>query len=394
MTMSTRSKQQVVHALRAAARVLEAKTAGHFKSFTEAVDAFEAGGSVEDMLAALDRHFLSLFVSADGIKGEGMFGQRTSSAPWLLALSTMKANKLRLANVRADTEMHHLRNFQKMQGDAKRYAEYGEGERQMRVNGLRALEPFVKVVDGLAAHEDASFQHGPFTIKVLPGVTKKAMNTALAALDKVTAALKTKFPQVLYGTIYMSTKVGGHWTAAQYSVKDDVIYLSPKHISLGDNDEGAIAHEFGHRYDHKFIDKDLRKQFTDLSLYGERKLLVFDEDLRKKVAEEVLTIVKMRNLGIKVPGSEEVSAWLHTPGMSSVAQKVTAFGAGRLSEEEFRAFLVGTKDATVDLGMKATNAVTPYGATSPSENFAEAFSFYALGKEFPEPLRLLLEQMR
>lgn len=301
-------RASVVRALRAAASaLLEAKGSGFPKMFKEAVDAYVAGGPEDDMIAAL-RSFMALFMT---VEHEGMFGNRVvqPTAPWFLALSDIKRKKIERAFDEAKSRIFLLEHEKtKAVKDPANYERYRLGNRQAAEPFLRAIEKVAKAVDALmAAESSGGFKHGPFTIKILPGVTKKQVDEALAALDVVTDAIKQKFPQVLYGEIYMSTKVGGHRTAAHYVPADDVIHLSPKHIQSGDAfDVHAIAHEFGHRYDHKFADGGLRRSFDDPAL----------------------------------------------------------------------------------------PAVTKYGQTSPTENFAEAFAFYVLGKPLPDQLHDILNQMR
>ena len=389
----------VSQALRIAAfTLLEAKSAGHLKAFKTAVDAYMAGGPEEPMIEALN-NFRALFGQGEG---ENMFGQKVSipNAPWLAAISDIKRKKYTRAFSNAEMTIDELkRDIEKREKDPERYEKYKLGNRQQREPFLREIEKVVKAVDAIIVKDSEGIEHGPFTIKVLPGVTAKAAAEALAALDEASAVLKKHFPEVLYGLIYISTKVGGHWTAAHYVVSEDSVHISPKHIALGGGGSiHTLIHEFGHRYDYKFADKQLKAEYTRLSITPVAKKTIYDEALRNKMADEIAAIVSLRKtMKVDTPMSKELETWLRSPKgpRDKIKQAVHEFLFDKLDEEGLKKVARGNGNVDVDVEVETSEplAVSEYGKTSPAENFAEGFANYCLGLPMPEPLREVLERM-
>jgi hypothetical protein len=241
----------------------------------------------------------------------------------------------------------------------------------------------------------------------MQGVTRKQSAEALEALDKATEAVRAHFPKLLYGDIYISkTLPGSHrGTVAQYVPATDVVYLSTKaRGTVGD--VRALCHEFGHRYQHRFWDdRSQWEAFRDLSL--EHRLPVFetfDRKRRERVADEILDVVHARRESrADPPSSPEKNLWIKhlfkTRRQDELWQLTqNALAGGPAEERALRQALAEppSGDVRIEVGVEATKPilVTPYGGTNPSENFCEAFSFYVLGMPLPEPIQVIMKDLR
>lgn len=266
---------------------------------------------------------------------------------------------------------------------------------------LKTLAFELKWLQGIISKADAStFQHGAFEI-VPHKVSKAAVNDALEALDKAYKALHPKFPQVLYGRVFIvPTLAKGHSTIAMYTPEDDIVYLSIKAKNTT-GDVHALCHELGHRYHHRFWkDKRQQDEFMRLSTTTEYGETVFDKELREKIATEYLDVAKAkRDRKAHPDASDLLLTWLeHVSGTPewSVAQKLgVRFVKGEDVERELRKAVVGTKDFTVRTKevVRTPELVTKYGGKSWMENFAEAFAHYAQGLALPPGVGAIMEAL-
>jgi hypothetical protein len=251
---------------------------------------------------------------------------------------------------------------------------------------LRTLE-----IASAAADVEQEQQHGPFTIVLMPGLSMAKAKTALEALDQATDQIRAKFPMVLYGKIFLSTHLSKK-AAAWYMGGSDKFYLdvsAKKRFS----DVYTICHELGHRHEHKFADVEAKRKFWDLSTRKVFDAIMFDAKLRNQVADEAVSVAKAKILGKPLPKlSTELGAWLRwmstTPGLPDPPGLITKFLTYTIDEKQLHAEIAGTRDVRVltDKLLHGPLAVTPYGATKPSENYAEAFAHYVLGMAMPPEL--------
>lgn len=258
---------------------------------------------------------------------------------------------------------------------------------------LRALEIMSEVAD-----EGGSFRHGPFRIFTVPGVTRAETAVALEVFDEASSKVRPKFPQVLYGDIYLATTLasaGSRTRAASYVSNDDTIQLSVR-ARKRFGDVYTIIHELGHRLDYKFVrGTPLYREFSTLSTHKEWEMVLFDRKLRVQVATELVQVAEDRRAGRSFrPLSPEAELWVKQPEVD-VKPLMTAFLAGKLDAGQLHARLMGDKDLERMTGkvLHEPLAVTPYGATKVTENFAEAFAHFVLGMEMPAPLQAILAQM-
>lgn len=247
-----------------------------------------------------------------------------------------------------------------------------------------------------ASKTSPTIQHGPFEVYPL-GVTRPQVEEALGALDAASKTLRSKFPKLLYGKVYITKNLpNGHSTVAKYMEDGDVVYLSLKAKGTT-GDVYALCHEFGHRYHRKFWkDKKQREEFNRLSTSSEYGQIVFDAALRKKLADEFMGTIEDRKAGRQSKVSELLSRWLDHQ-MSRNLEKLRPLSLRAIKGDEdaareLRSLMAGDKDVTVKTQevIRPPLHVTTYGGKSPDENFAEAFTYFVLGKSLPAEIGAIM----
>lgn len=258
---------------------------------------------------------------------------------------------------------------------------------------LRALEIMSDVAD-----QESSFKHGPFRVFTVPGVSRKEVEAALEALDEAAAKIHPRFPQVLYGDVYLATSLarsGPYNPSASYSPSSDAVHLSVRARRRFD-DVYTIVHELGHRFGYKFAEgTPAYREFVALSTRKEWQKVLFDDAVRAQVAGELVAAAVDRKQGRPMkPLSEDAVLWAKQPHVE-VKARIADFLAGKIDQARLHDLLKGQRDQEVETGklLHGPLAVTPYGATKVVENFAEAFAHYVLGMEMPPELRSVLAAM-
>jgi hypothetical protein len=356
------------------ARYLLAKGVALLPDFTKALHAFK-GQDVGPMREFLQRVLGIIF--PDGGR---------SPAPWYHALGTAKRNALNTLQKEAHILLDELVAIKR--ADSPLFWE----SLQRRLDDLPKKVRTLELAMG-AADDDRPIQRGGFTIVPMPGIKKAETDAALEALDAAAEKIRVKFPQVLYGQVYFSTHLSAK-TAAQYVPSHDSIQLSVRARKRFD-DIYSLIHEFGHRFDWKFQKgKPLYQEFVRLSMHKEYEQVVYDDKLREAVADEVVGFaqaVKERRPPTKLTPQAEL--WVKGPDLD-IKPLTSAYMAGKIDEGKLHAEVKGTKDVTRITGkvVREPLSVTPYGATKPTENFAEAFAHYVLGMAMPPEFVTIFDQ--
>ena len=247
----------------------------------------------------------------------------------------------------------------------------------------------------------SDFQHGDFRIVPMHGVPKTALDECLGALDEAARHVRKKFPQLLYGKVYISKSVG-HTQVANYVQGQDTIQLSVR-ASTTVGSVHAICHELGHRYYHVFFhDKALRDEFWRLSTQPEYEVVKFDVPTRLKLADEFLSIVReQREQGRRAAPSDLLSQWL-TKRMEEDVSTLRGLVQSALTDptlddklHDAVAWKGGPKVVEVRTGkvLREPLAVTEYGKKSWQENFAEGFAHYVMSKALPPEITSIFERM-
>lgn len=182
-------------------------------------------------------------------------------------------------------------------------------------------------------------EHRPFRVRVFAGVHDGYVSMVFDRLDKVARKVPARFAAVLYGEIcVMSPSVAAlnpalDCSAGVYDNAYDTIFIIPE-VAFGQTECEGITGTLLHELGHRYA-----YRFADQTAY----------------------------------------------------QAFLDLSAGQPAKSANAPFWRRLKKTSV-----SPMAVSPYGATSPTENFAEAFMLYALGLPFPpgtEALRDMIEAM-
>ena len=247
--------------------------------------------------------------------------------------------------------------------------------------------------------ESDAIKHGAFTIFLTEGVSDPT--EAIETLDKAVALIHPKFPQVLYGKVYVRKDLNGT-TAGSYVGRTDSInlsmYATPNRGSIE-----TLVHEFGHRYEERFLPHEKRQEFKQLYEIGDLKPVTFPKDLRQKAAEAMVARWKLQRDDPNydwedMPG--DTLPYLHSyprerwklnviplkrefeEGKDVERQLIDA--VGRLHESEVTQ---STEEHPQPL------YASDYGSTSYQENFAESFMHFIMHKPLPEGLQQFMASL-
>jgi len=226
-------------------------------------------------------------------------------------------------------------------------------------------------------------KHGPFTIHA-EGVDAADLGHVLKALDEATHKLQgSKFSHVLYGNVYVVPNlIGEHHWMASYTSGRDTLQLSTK---MGSNAVHALVHEFGHRYEARFL---LRSRFEDWKrlLAGAPIVRTFTHRDRELYADYyVHELREMR--GDQVPSKAEPPGYddfrnVDRPG--EVGPLLDRFDANDDTAipalRDYFGMLHKQAPIEVEIGRDATVQISLYAGRDAHEQFAEGFAYYVLGK--------------
>jgi hypothetical protein len=249
----------------------------------------------------------------------------------------------------------------------------------------------------------AEFPHGDFTVIPMKGVSRKDIDSCLAALDKAASFIRSKFPKVLYGKVYLGTSVGkGYSNVAIYVQDHDTVSVSTR-ASMTVGDVHAICHELGHRFFHKFWkNKEQRDQFWHLSVDSKYETVDFDKATRGKLADEFLTISEKMRMNEKLPVSALLGTWIDELKRRPEIREVTTLGKKFTWEKDdsvkdklWEALAIPTGPSVIQVRtnkvVQEPLAVSEYAKrTNWTENFAEAFAFYVMGKPLPPEISAIM----
>ena len=280
----------------------------------------------------------------------------------------------------------------------------------MRIEAIfRHLKEDLPGIEEMRRDDTDAFKHGKFLIIPMKGITDTA--EAVKTLDEVSGHIAGKFPDVLYGKVYVRKDVrrgsyesrpgGGGLIAGAYQAATDTIMLS-MYATPDRNSMMTLIHEFGHRYHTRFLHGDAREKF--IKLYKEGETVAFTQEERKKAAEEYIDLFRHhRDEDYPEPST------ILSPRTNEYAElypremwkKLVSPWRKRFVEEKDdsaeselrRGIIYSVSSAPVEfpavpehLGQEKGVFASEYGRTSWEENFAESFLAFVLGKALPAPL--------
>jgi hypothetical protein len=281
----------------------------------------------------------------------------------------------------------------------------GEPPRPNDIEGFEKITQEAAWLEGVIPKTDEGFPHGDFTIIPMKGVSSKDIDACLGALDKAAGFIRLKFPQVLYGKVYLGKAVGGHGTAAQYVSAHDTVSLSTR-ASATVGDVHALCHELGHRFYHKFWkNKEQRELFWKLSVEPVYETVDFDKPTRAKLADEFISNSEQMRTGGRPPTSALLGDWIdELKRRPEILREVTTLGKKFTWEKDdsvkdkLWVALALPSELTItvrtDKVVREPLSVSSYGKKGGwTENFAEAFAFYVMGKALPAEISAIMDNI-
>jgi hypothetical protein len=310
--------------------------------------------------------------------------QRDAYNRWLSEFSSIRERLRRTVDPRTKSEVPRM-------GDI----EWDLGS--VRHDFIEWVEPFFR-------DEDDEFTHGPFKI-ILTEDARDGLEESMKTLDLASAKIRSsKFDKVLYGKVFVTRGVKDNKAGSYVPARDSInlsLYAIPDRDSVM-----TLIHEFGHRYHTRFLDHEARQKFIRLSEEGDYEVFYFNLGERKKLADEYIALLLKHRIG-EFPTkalSDEGERWFHNYPRDEWKTKVVPFirkfrdDADDTVEEQLREalgkfWLGGNVEVESNKDHRTPLYASPYGSTNWTENFAECFLHYIIGKALPPPLQKFMDSL-
>ena len=414
-----------------ALRQVSHKTSGQadtFRALVKGVAQGQAGSTIQ---------FLDSFLTACGVNRASL----TIKADWVAALSTGDERKFRL---QAQTLMNYCKSLELLSIPNRQSTGYATllhimpGSMWLPKGSSpwvqAAVPAFVDVLaDSIAWIEKKmratpadEFAHGPWTVVPMDRVSQKDLDACLKALDAATDLCRSKFPELLYGKVFLAKRLqskGGGKTLASYVPSQDTMNVSTLATKTA-TDVEAILHELGHRFFHRFWKNDAAKrEFMELSSSVTYEKIEVTREQRNKLADEYVAWVLQaadRVRQLKAQGatkadiqkvmsgsswSKELTVWFNMLGkrrpmdQQAIMQHTTSlmsltdYTTQKVKIHDAVALAKGPDVVEFNGVKKQAMAVSAYGATDWHENFSEAFAYALMGKAMPVEIKAIMDKL-
>jgi hypothetical protein len=225
---------------------------------------------------------------------------------------------------------------------------------------------------------------------------------AIDTLKKASDLIRPKFPKVLYGKVYVREGLNGN-KAGSYVTATDTINLS-MYARPDRNSVDTLIHEFGHRFEERFLGHERRKEFIQLYEVGDLKPVAFTHEQRLKAAEAMLSRWRKQRDDPNYDWEtidEADREWLDVYPRERYKHYVIPlkkeFDAGEPVDKELLKAL-GRLGESGDVVVPTETNPTPlyasdYGSTSWKENFAESFLHFITHRALPEGLQRFMSSL-
>lgn len=226
---------------------------------------------------------------------------------------------------------------------------------------------------------------------------------AIDTLKKAADLIRPKFHKVLYGKVYVREGLNGS-TAGSYVSATDTINIS-LYATPNRNSVNSLVHEFGHRYEERFLPHEKRKEFVQLFEVGDLKPEAFTHSERQKAAEDMVSRWQKQrddpNYDWEEITDQRTLLWLHSYPQERWKHYVIPlkkeFEKGEPVDKELRS-AVGRLSESHDVIVSTEAHPQPlyasdYGSTSWKENFAESFMHFIMHLPLPEGLQRFMSSL-
>ena len=230
---------------------------------------------------------------------------------------------------------------------------------------------------------------GAFTLVNTGGFDQDTMLQVAGVVEKADKLMRgIGLGKVCYGDILVTNTLARANVLAFYYASKDELFVRANFRGNLEEIIRTICHELGHRAEHFLKDKQheiaklYRLMAHDEQAFQEQEeqRLLSDPSLKPKPGEEVCSKGKVYVVDEYTIGARR---GFHIPWVVKLHQKDKPQARGQID-------LLGYAKLKGIIGHSMGKFVTPYAKKSPSENFAEMVSFYAIGK-LPETLIELLK---
>jgi len=244
------------------------------------------------------------------------------------------------------------------------------------------LETARKAVQNGKTHQEegigaTKMKVGDFTLINTGGFPEKVMQEVADVVQKAQALAKSSgFGAVCYGDIQVTNTVGrSAKVLAFYLIESDQLFIRANVKSDVDTIQ-TVLHELGHRHEHKILGPSKKPNVGQLYylLNGQERSRTIGDDLSKRkpaAGEELHSKGKTYKVLTTVYERGTYKVRMTVEGKPGVTATVPLEAYLELKGEKARDF---------DTNPKFKGFVSDYAKKSPSENFAEMFSYYCMGR--------------
>lgn len=213
---------------------------------------------------------------------------------------------------------------------------------------------------------------GPWTLINTGGFTPKVMDGVIDVVQKATSLLQSSgFGSICYGDIQVTNTIHKSNVLAFYLIAQDDLFIRAN-VKPDVDTVRTVLHELGHRHE-KMVLKDQRgvEQLYYL-LSGQERTRSTNYKSMPKPAKGDTLVHKGTTFYVEtvLPSLKGMTVVMSTPGKS---------GTASVPLDSFWE-LKGVKARDIDNTPDFIGFVTEYAKKSPSENYAEMFSFYCMGR--------------
>lgn len=218
---------------------------------------------------------------------------------------------------------------------------------------------------------------GPFTLVNTGGFSEKQMNEVADVVQKATAfAQSSGFGEACYGEVQVTNTISKANVLAFYLLAKDEMFVRAN-VKASTDVVRTFLHELGHRYEHKFLASKkggIARLYQMLS--GQERNRAWDPKKQKFPEPGETLEAKGRTYVVRRtipgPGLNGFKVLLDVQGDPSASARVPLDAFWQLK---------GVAARDIDTNPNYIGFVTDYAKKGgPSENFAEMFAFYCMGR--------------